>query len=125
MGGRNAPPQQDHKEGAQIFISESGLYSLVMSSKKAEAKAFKRWVTTVILPSIRKTGSYSVRDEQLVPHTTPEESSQRIRRLCLENDDLERQSILATRQALLDIGETVDDAQEWSIRDRLSNLLRG
>ena len=87
-----------------------------------------RVLTYEVLPSIRKTGSYSVRDEQVVPHLTPEEGSQRItreRRLCLENGDLERQSILATRQALLDIGETIDDAQEWSIRDRLSNLLRG
>ena len=39
------------------FINESGLYSLIMSSKKPEAKAFKRWVTSEVLPSIRKTGS--------------------------------------------------------------------
>lgn len=37
------------------FINESGLYSLIMSSKKLEAKAFKRWVTSEVLPSIRKT----------------------------------------------------------------------
>ena len=41
-----------------IFINESGLYSLIMSSKKPEAKKFKRWVTSEVLPSIRKTGSY-------------------------------------------------------------------
>lgn len=39
-------------------ISESGLYSLVMSSRKAEAKTFKRWVTHEVLPAIRKTGTY-------------------------------------------------------------------
>lgn len=39
-------------------ISESGLYSLVMSSRKAEAKQFKRWVTHDVLPAIRKTGRY-------------------------------------------------------------------
>lgn len=39
-------------------ISESGLYSLVMSSRKAEAKQFKRWVTHEVLPAIRKTGAY-------------------------------------------------------------------
>ena len=59
-----------------------------------------------------------------MPQSTLEESSQRIRRLSLENDALERQSILATRQALLDIGETIDATQEWAIRDRLSNLFR-
>ena len=41
------------------IISEAGLYSLILRSRKPEAKAFKRWVTHDILPSIRKTGSYS------------------------------------------------------------------
>jgi len=40
------------------FINESGLYSLIFGSKKTEAKTFKRWVTSEVLPSIRKTGSY-------------------------------------------------------------------
>lgn len=42
-----------------IFINESGLYSLVLGSKKSEAKRFKKWVTSEVLPSIRKTGSFS------------------------------------------------------------------
>lgn len=37
-----------------LFINESGLYSLIMSSKLPGAKAFKRWVTSEVLPSIRK-----------------------------------------------------------------------
>lgn len=40
-------------------INESGLYSLILRSSKPEAKAFKKWVTSEVLPSIRKTGSYS------------------------------------------------------------------
>lgn len=40
------------------MVSESGLYSLILRSRKPEAKAFKRWVTHDILPSIRKTGGY-------------------------------------------------------------------
>lgn len=42
------------------IISESGLYSLILSSKLPEAKAFKRWVTAEVLPALRSTGSYSV-----------------------------------------------------------------
>ena len=42
-----------------LFVNESGLYSLILRSNKAEAKVFKRWVTRVVLPAIRKTGSYS------------------------------------------------------------------
>ena len=41
-------------EGAQVFISESGLYSLILGSQKPEAKAMHRWVTYEVLPSIRK-----------------------------------------------------------------------
>lgn len=41
-----------------IFINESGLYSLILSSKLPSAKKFKRWVTSEVLPSIRKTGHY-------------------------------------------------------------------
>ena len=41
-----------------IFINESGLYSLVLSSKLPNAKKFKRWVTSEVLPSIRKNGGY-------------------------------------------------------------------
>lgn len=41
-----------------FIINESGLYSLVLSSKLPQAKAFKRWVTSEVLPQIRKTGGY-------------------------------------------------------------------
>ena len=41
-----------------IFINESGLYALILSSKLPQAKAFKRWVTSEVLPQIRKTGGY-------------------------------------------------------------------
>ena len=41
-----------------VIINESGLYSLVLTSRKPEAKRFKKWVTASVLPAIRKTGSY-------------------------------------------------------------------
>ena len=45
------------------LINESGLYSLILSSKLPTAKKFKRWVTSEILPAIRKTGSYSIQSK--------------------------------------------------------------
>ncbi|PKL40790.1 MAG: toxin-antitoxin system, toxin component, Bro family protein [Spirochaetae bacterium HGW-Spirochaetae-1] len=42
------------------IINESGLYSLILRSNKPEARRFKKWVTSEVLPSIRKTGSYSI-----------------------------------------------------------------
>lgn len=41
-----------------VIVSESGLYSLILRSRKPEAKRFKKWVTKEVLPSIRKTGGY-------------------------------------------------------------------
>ena len=46
-----------------IVINESGLYSLILSSKLPQAKKFKRWVTSEVLPQIRKTGGYIPVDE--------------------------------------------------------------
>jgi prophage antirepressor-like protein len=43
-----------------LIINESGLYSAILRSRKAEAKRFKKWVTAEVLPSIRKTGGYHV-----------------------------------------------------------------
>lgn len=45
-----------------MIINESGLYSLVLSSKLPSAKKFKRWVTSEVLPALRKTGQYQVKE---------------------------------------------------------------
>lgn len=49
----------------QLIINESGLYSLILSSKLPRAKAFKHWVTSEVLPSIRKNGGYIAGQEGL------------------------------------------------------------
>lgn len=48
-------------------INESGVYSLIFSSKLPDAKKFKKWVTSEVLPSVRQTGSYSTQPPQLTP----------------------------------------------------------
>lgn len=57
------------QEREAIFINESGVYSLIFSSKLPSARAFKRWVTSEVLPSIRKKGYYvdetAIRLEQI------------------------------------------------------------
>ena len=59
-----------------VTINESGMYSLILSSKLPSAKKFKRWVTSEVLPAIRKTGIYSVAgmltpsDDPIVPMRT-------------------------------------------------------
>lgn len=46
------------RQGEASIINESGLYSLILGSRKPEAKKFKKWVTSEVLPAIRKTGRY-------------------------------------------------------------------
>ena len=53
------------REQNAIFINESGLYSLVLSSKLPTAKAFKRWITHDVIPSIRKNGGYIAGQEAM------------------------------------------------------------
>lgn len=48
------------------LINESGLYSLILGSKLPKAKTFKRWVTSEVLPTIRKTGGYVANDEMFI-----------------------------------------------------------
>ena len=56
---------------SMTYVTEAGMYSLVLRSRKPEAKAFKRWVTHEVLPAIRRTGSYSV--PAAVPALTEDE----------------------------------------------------
>ena len=46
------------RQGEAVIINEPGLYSLVLGSRKPEARAFKRWITHEVIPSIRKHGAY-------------------------------------------------------------------
>ena len=85
---KDAPIQGD-LGGVQnmTIINESGLYSLILSSKLPTAKAFKRWVTSEVLPSIRRTGAYGVQ----VPRTLKEalqlalEQEEKLEALQLDN----------------------------------------
>lgn len=47
------------RQGNTNFINESGLYALIVRSDKKEAKPFRKWITSEVIPAIRKTGSYS------------------------------------------------------------------
>ena len=54
-----------NKRAQVLFVNESGMYSLVLSSKLEQAKKVKRWVTAEVLPTIRKTGKYQLQPQQL------------------------------------------------------------
>ena len=60
--------------GAQelTVVSESGLYNLILRSRKPEARPFRKWVTGEVLPGIRKTGSYTLAPQPALPQSMPE-----------------------------------------------------
>ena len=52
---------------SMVIVNESGLYTVILRSDKPEAKPFRKWVTSEVLPSIRKHGGYIAGQEQLTP----------------------------------------------------------
>jgi prophage antirepressor-like protein len=106
------PVQNDHpsfKRSIQPglkLINEFGLYELILKSKKDEAKVFQKWVTSEVLPSIRKTGKYSIEQP------SQDKSSQEIFRYELE-----------THKMLVEMfSETGDERDLMMLNDRLRTL---
>ena len=86
-----------------VIINESGLYALVLSSKLPQAKAFKRWVTSEVLPQIRQTGGYIPTKDAQGRQLSNEEIINRAdaivcRTLCMLNADAE-DTLTATQVA--------------------------
>lgn len=63
----------------QLIVNESGLYAMILKSRKPEAKAFKKWVTSEVLPTIRKTGGYMAPSVANLAETDPEQFLARAR----------------------------------------------
>lgn len=115
------------------IINESGVYSLILSSKLESAKKFKKWVTSEVLPSLRKTGTYTVMATQpsatssiIVQPTSDIElpkatntwylkNRKRIRELC-DLMDIERRTLY--HLILTEIGKKIDIEQSKSIYTR-------
>lgn len=133
MGEQNVTPSITDSLGRKqypTFINESGVYSLILSSKLESAKKFKRWVTSEVLPSLRKTGTYTVVAAQpnatssIVVQPTSDielpkatntwylKNRKRIRELC-DLMDIERRTLY--HLILTEIGKTIDIEQSKSI----------
>ena len=80
------------RQGEAIIINEPGLYAVILRSDKPQAKAFKRWVTHEVLPSIRKTGAYGVPPERLAQLNELQARLEEWRSLANEFDQLARNS---------------------------------
>lgn len=87
-----------------IVINESGLYNLILSSKLPNAKKFRRWVTSEVLPSIRKHGVYMTDDTLEKALTSPDFLIQLATQLKNEKEERERLEVENTQQKQI-IGE--------------------
>ena len=63
------------RERQANFVNEDGLYDVILDSRKPQAKAFRKWITSEVLPSIRKTGSYNLVKAELPDFTNPAEAA--------------------------------------------------
>lgn len=106
-----------------IAINESGLWSLVLTSRKPQAKRFKKWVTSEVIPSIRKTGGYIAAKHD----DTPEEIMARA--VLVASDTLKR--VEAERDRLRQVNAVLDSAASKKVnchekqRNRQSWVLLG
>ncbi len=80
------------------LINESGLYSLVLSSKLPGAKRFRRWVTSEVLPSIRKTGGYAVPKDY--PSALRALADAEEKRMALEAENAAQKQVIADFQPI-------------------------
>lgn len=98
------------------FVTESGLYSLIFGSKLESAKAFKKWVTSDVLPSIRKNGSYS--------HMVPKTFAEALRLAAQQQEQIEEQQklLVAQSEQIKDLNEANEEMRvKVSYYDQILN----
>ena len=79
-----------------IFVNEDGLYDVILDSRKPEAKQFRKWITSEVLPSIRKSGGYMVARE----NETPEQLMARALKVAQETLERKEQQLILQDQQL-------------------------
>ena len=102
-----------------LIVSEAGLYSLVLKSRKPEAQAFRRWVTHDVLPSIRRTGGYMV----TVAGETPEQTLARAVLIAQDTIDRQRSEIETLRPKAL-FADAVGSSDGTCLVGELAKMLR-
>lgn len=100
------------------IISEAGLYTLLMRSNKEEAKPFRRWVTHEVLPSIRKTGTYSVK-------LTPADLELRHKELDAKNRELDLRGAALLQHMIDSPAYPITDESKAILAHEVSKLITG
>jgi prophage antirepressor-like protein len=118
------------RAGESNFITESGLYAVIVRSDKPNAKKFRKWVTSDVLPTIRKTGGYVNNDELFISTYLPyaDENtklifSQTLKTVREQNETIKRQKKEIIHKEDVIIG-LVDDIDLATKRQRITQIVR-
>lgn len=118
------------RAGESNFITESGLYAVIVRSDKRNAKKFRKWVTSDVLPTIRKTGGYVNNDELFISTYLPyaDENtklifSQTLKTVREQNETIKRQKKEIIHKEDVIIG-LVDDIDLATKRQRITQIVR-
>lgn len=118
------------RAGESNFITESGLYAVIVRSDKPNAKKFRKWVTSEVLPTIRKTGGYVNNDELFISTYLPyaDENtklifSQTLKTVREQNETIKRQQKEIIHKEDVIIG-LVDDIDLATKRQRITQIVR-
>lgn len=118
------------RAGESNFITESGLYAVIVRSDKPNAKKFRKWVTSEVLPTIRKTGGYVNNDELFISTYLPyaDENtklifSQTLKTVREQNETIKRQKkeIIHKEDVIIGLVEDIDLATK---RQRITQIVR-
>ena len=95
----------------RAIVNEAGLYSLVLSSRKEEAKAFKRWITHEVIPTIRKTGGYVHNSEVFIQNYLPfaDDTTKQLFRLTLDVVDKQNKQIAEQQKEIAEKSSVIEE----------------
>lgn len=98
------------------LVNESGMYAVILRSDKPQAKPFRKWVTSEVLPAIRKTGSFAMGGGTSYRHEELREKNTQIR---------EQNARIRTAQLLWKVSEKTDTEYKQVLHARITHLLTG
>jgi len=113
------------RQGKTNIINEPGLYTLILGSRKPEAKQFKRWITHEVIPTIRKTGGYVADDELFIrtylPHA--DEQTKLFFKTTLQTIRKQNEEIAAMKPKAL-FADAVETSENSILIGELAKILR-
>lgn len=106
------------REQKANFINEDGLYDVILDSRKPQAKAFRKWVTSEVLPSIRKTGQYSM------PFKVPRTFAEALRLAADQQEKIEAQQMMIEMQRpKVEFYDDIVESKDAMSMDRVAKTL--